>query len=89
MNLPLIEAGRTYFFHSSGGTVVKRPVVAIVDKTVLYVRLGKQCTIQLKSFQRLYEQYGVKDMEMSNKEVRHYASRRKATRGQASAHLGG
>jgi hypothetical protein len=59
---PVIEAGKTYRFHTMYG-VIERPVESIVGDTVTYSKPGKKCTCSLKAFRRLYAEHGIKEAE--------------------------
>lgn len=55
---PPVEVGKTYLFKSIYG-VVERPVVAVENDVVTYLKGDKPVQCSVKTFQRLYEQHGL------------------------------
>lgn len=60
---PAIEPGKTYLFNgrdANGQAVLERLVIEVDVQHVTYLRQGVPTKCQLATFQRMYEEYGIK-----------------------------
>ncbi|MEK8128392.1 hypothetical protein WMW72_10800 [Paenibacillus filicis] len=61
LHRPMPVAGKTYRLRGRGGEVLERPVVSVSKTHMIYLRNGVETKCQVKTFQRMWEEHGIRD----------------------------